>query len=717
MKKVLLLTIIGLVVASVQADLLNHWTMNEGSGYTTADSGTGGNDGVFQEGASAAVNPGEGPTWVIDSLRGTALSFDGTTDYILTDSDGVLGDTPRTVACWFYLAADQHRHTLVEWGDGSSAGQYFRLVIEDNRFRLEVANGNSLALNADDLSNNQWYHMALVLDDFNGDGNVATFDAKWYLNGVEVPRAAFAGRAIDTAQNGDDWVRLGGGADFDGSGVPREPLNGMLDDVRIYNTALTDAQILALNNIRAWNPSPAMDAVQQGTVNGSHVDVAMSWNTAVDPDNESVPNPNITKHYVYIHEGDPNFADVTPVEVSAGSPTEATASTTQLLVFDGLYYWRIDESISDSAPSDANTITGPVWSFETLPSRPIVDTPPAHAAVFNGQPASFTVAVTSISSESYQWYKSDDNSNTTLDGDVPVGTDSDTYSITASSAGDEAYYYCVITNDGGTTTTEPAYLTIKRMVLDWALEYDFGDSSGEGNHAVIYSVSDPNNPTFSTDVPGAVGTYSASFDGQIQQIQVPVDPNQGFHSGYTLTLWLKSAVWSQPQYTGLFNTNNMTTEGFQLDFSNSANQYRYHTLTVDGIFGPASTEWVHLAIVCDGTDTTLYYNLEGDNAVLLEGTSDIDFNQFQVGCNRNSSAFFSGLIDDVKIWNYPRAFAELASSVDDPSDYFEVTGKGVCESHPEMDLDGDCKVSISDLSTLAAQWLMCGLQPVEACSL
>lgn len=79
MRKVMLLaTIVGLVVGTAQAGLPNHWAMDEGSGFITADSGTGGNDGVFQEDANAAANPGEGPTffpltyrllWFCDSLE------------------------------------------------------------------------------------------------------------------------------------------------------------------------------------------------------------------------------------------------------------------------------------------------------------------------------------------------------------------------------------------------------------------------------------------------------------------------------------------------------------------------------------------------------------------------------------------------------------------------------------------------------------------------
>lgn len=38
-----------------------------------------------------------------------------------------------------------------------------------------------------------------------------------------------------------------------------------------------------------------------------------------------------------------------------------------------------------------------------------------------------------------------------------------------------------------------------------------------------------------------------------------------------------------------------------------------------------------------------------------------------------------------------------------------------CTDRPESDTSGDCKVSFTDFTTMAAEWLNCGLEPEEAC--
>jgi len=712
MKKALVLVIAaGVLSYSAQAALVNHWAMNEGSGYSVTDSGTGASTGVFQQGGNAAVNPGEGPQWVTDPLRGTALKFDGN-DYVLTDSQGVLGAAPRTVTAWFYLSSDQNRHTLVEWGVNTVSAQYFRLLVENKRLRFEVSGGNALALNAGDLSENRWYHVALVVGDFNNDGQVRTPEVKFYLDGQLTPQTASLNQVINTVFGGDDWVRLGGGQTWQTEAAPRNPLNGMLDDVRIYDTALTAEEIVSLVNIRAFNPAPANNAVLQGTALGNQVEVAFSWNTGVDPDNESVPNPEITGHYFYIREGDPNFVGAVPQEIAAGDPTQAVGANTLMLNFDKVYYWRVDESVNGSEPSDPNTITGPVWMFESLASIPMIDVQPQHASAFSSESASFTVSVTSITPASYTWYRSADNAVNTPDDDASVGFDSNVLTISPATGADEGYYYCIVANEGGSAASEPAYLTIKRQVLNWGLDNSFQDSSGEGNHGVADT--DPNwaPPTFVTDVAGAVGSHSASFDGINQRIQALLETGQKFHAGYTLTLWAKGTVESQDVNSGLFN-NNVFGSGFQIDIG-GGNQYQYRS-SVDRLIGPAVMEWVHLAVVCDGTDTTIYYNLENEARIVLAGVADLDFIRFQLGCNRGESNAFAGLLDNLQIWNYARRFAELASSGDDTADYVDVTGEPVCEVYPAMDFDRDCKVGLQDFAVFVNEWLECGLVPNHLC--
>jgi len=228
----------GLTAAVVPA---NEWLLDEGTGTAVYDTGSNANHGSLMEGTSGGV---QGPQWLADPERGTVLSFDGADDYILTASQGVLGSVPRTVTLWFNLSASQYRHTLVEWGVNTQASQYFRLLVENNRLRFEVSGGNALALNAGTLIENQWYHAALVADDFNSDGQVRTSEVKFYLNGELVPQTGGVDQLINTVFDGDDWVRLGGGQAWNGIAVPREPLKGMVDNVRIYDVALSAADIL-----------------------------------------------------------------------------------------------------------------------------------------------------------------------------------------------------------------------------------------------------------------------------------------------------------------------------------------------------------------------------------------------------------------------------------------------------------------------------------------
>ena len=711
------------LAVSLQAELVNHWQMNEGSGFSTVDVGTGGNTGVFMQGANPASSSGQGPTWVSgDSIRGTALNFDGD-DWILTDSQGVLNSTPRTVSAWVKMTAESNRHTLVEWGNNAASSQYFRFLIENGRLRFEVAGGNALALTAGELVIDQWYHVVLAIDDFNNDGAVRTPEVKFYLDGAEVPQTGGANQLVNTAFVDNDYVRLGGGDSFQASDLPREPLTGLMDDVRIYDNALSDLEIANLVNVKAWAPSPANNAVHQGVIDGDKVSVDFSWNVAVNPADESQANPGITKHYFYISVDEPNFIDVVPQELSSNTNSLS-------LEFDKNYYWRVDESVNNSAPTDSATIEGPVWMFSSLPSIPVIISQPEHNSAFVGDPdVSLSVEVSSLTTPHYQWYKSIDNNNDPLSADdSTVGIDSPVLSLMPEVA-NECYYYCVVSNASGTeVASEPAYLTINRMVLYWDMETSkFMDMSNNGNDAIDESVkvdpADPNItfPSLSDDIPGAIGSHSAEFvvesNGDYDRLTAPLDIDLDgdpetvepkiFYAGYTLAFWVKAETENQGQYTGIFNNNDGGSD-FQIDFSIDR-QYRYWGSEGMIIGLASSTDWVYITVVCDGSSTEVYYNLDGIVKV-QSSVADIDFGQFQVGCNRNGQERFSGLIDDVKVWNYPVPFEILAE------DYYSVVGMPACKTQPEMDFDGNCMVNVADFAQFAIDWLSCNLYPQQACN-
>ena len=48
--------------------------------------------------------------------------------------------------------------------------------------------------------------------------------------------------------------------------------------------------------------------------------------------------------------------------------------------------------------------------------------------------------------------------------------------------------------------------------------------------------------------------------------------------------------------------------------------------------------------------------------------------------------------------------------------YTFTVSRGSCKTPPTADLNGDCKVNLSDLAILSSQWLRCGLDPAVLCT-
>jgi hypothetical protein len=715
MKNVILLWItISMATISAHAVLLNHWIINEGSGFTIADAGTGGNPGTLMEGTAPAASASEGPAWINDPIRGIVLSFDGTSDWILTNSQGVWGATPRTVALWFNLARDNsgaNRHTLLEYGNPATAGQYFRLLTENRRLRLEVASGNALALKAGDLSLNRWYHAALVINDFNGDGQTRTTEVRFYLDGQYVPLAQSLNQIVNTTFISDKYVRLGGGAQWEGGSIPREPLAGMMDDVRIYNTALTDREIETLINSKAWNPSPANNSTNQGTLNNGKVDVAFTWNTAVDCDNQSIPNPNIAKHYFYLNTGEPNFLHIAPVEILAGSPPQPTAYLGPISIdLDKTCYWRVDESILKngipSGPGDPNTITGMVWKFETQKSSPLITQQPVNILEDAGATVQFTVTAESMSAKNYQWYKSADNANDTPADDILVGTNSSVLTLSDIQLTDEAYYYCVVSNASEVpAVSNPAFLEIKRLTAWYAFEQNLADSAG-GNDGIAIK-SDPYTPMNYTD--GMVGK-AIVLNGIDEAVQIP----RTIQNSFTIALWVKTAdIGGTGQWYVGKGLVDGEISGQMQDFGTSLSGTKF----AFGIGNPDITilstsiindgQWHYCVATRDQFTGNL--NLYVDGLLEAAGTGALTprnaASTLRIGSTNTGTLYLNGQIDEVKLYNYPLEGMAVAA------EYTALSGKSICYARPIYDFDQDCQVTIADFAIFASTWLDCGLVP------
>ena len=220
--------------------LVSQWKLDEGTGTTTSDAVAGGT-ATLQSGA----------TWTTGKSS-AAVNMDGVDDYISLPRLDVTGSA-ITLSAWlknssfptgveqrFVSKASDSSQDRTYWMLGqTTAGGQNRL-----QFRLK-AGGSTATLTASTgtLPLNTWYHAA------------ATYDGstmRLYLNGAEVGSVAESG-LISRGRN----VPVNLGRSPEGSNY----LRGAIDDVRIYSSALTAAEVAALAGVAA--PAPSQPAGNQ----------------------------------------------------------------------------------------------------------------------------------------------------------------------------------------------------------------------------------------------------------------------------------------------------------------------------------------------------------------------------------------------------------------------------------------------------------------------
>ncbi|MCK5000728.1 MAG: hypothetical protein KAS23_14395, partial [Anaerohalosphaera sp.] len=447
--------------------------------------------------------------------------------------------------------------------------------------------------------------------------------------------------------------------------------------------SMTFTDMKVTYNDWAWNPAPA-----SGTVD-VELNPTLSWNTGTDPNDPSIANPDITKHYLYGNLADPDDPNLFFI---AEIPVATTTYPLAGLLRDTTYKWRIDESVNDSAKDDPATITGMEWTFNTILSVPEIITQPVELYVSPGDEASITVVATNPFTGddqglSYQWYRG-------LPGDTsdPVGTDSATYTIPAAQVDpDEGSYYCIVTlvSNGKIAESDSAALIVKRLFAHWPFDGDATDAANGYDGTEFGTVS-------YTD--GLIG-QAIVLDGVDDKV-VHAFAQETVWPQFTVSLWAQTADPLQVADTSIFN-NNSSSNDFQLDLSGSGS-WRYKGSGTGSMAAVDPNTWTMVSVTYDGDRTRIFYNGE---YTLYGNFGDNNFGQLAVGMNRGDTKFFNGMIDDLRAYNYALTEIEMALL------YTNEMGGEICAEPPTYDLDGDCRVTLSDFAKFAKLWMDCGLVP------
>ncbi len=210
-----LLIIANLGVANIAEEgLVAYWPFDEGTGKKAEDVTGNGHDGKF---AGA-------PKWV-DGKFGTALEFDGEEDHVVVADDAALAiEENITFMAWFspgdvltsrrLMVKNNSIFVIFDFGNKDSIDF---LVKPDNTFAESTTT---------DWKVGEWYHFA------------GTFDGKTmkvYVNGKLEGEAA---NNVPIAPSDLElWI---GGDDF---GRPTDFFPGTIDEVRLYEKTLTEAEI------------------------------------------------------------------------------------------------------------------------------------------------------------------------------------------------------------------------------------------------------------------------------------------------------------------------------------------------------------------------------------------------------------------------------------------------------------------------------------------
>ncbi|MCP4613984.1 MAG: hypothetical protein GY845_35305 [Planctomycetes bacterium] len=331
-----------------QADLIGYWRFDESSGTTAADEAGGDNDGTLF---------GDQLGWAA-GRSGGALSHGGLLDAGVEFPTTGMSVTSGTVAMWSLLADPQPAQTKYLFG-------HTTIPVWNNRIQIYMNDGdNLLDLGLGDSHNRQndivelpmeeWFHVALTWDS----GNYVV-----YLNGEEIATGTYSGLAElhPVANIGNDG---------DLSAGPHEAFAGLLDEVRLYDHALSADEILAAMKSAAYPQASGQDPKEGALLLDTWAN--LSWRAG----------DFALSHDIYI--GD-NFDDV---DNGAESTFQGNQEGTFIVAgFPGFplpeglvpgttYYWRIDE-VNEADPN--SPWKGDVWSFAIAP-KTAYDSIPANGA-------------------------------------------------------------------------------------------------------------------------------------------------------------------------------------------------------------------------------------------------------------------------------------------------------------------------------------------------
>jgi len=602
--------------------LVARYRMDENGGTTLADSSPPANDGTIYG----------SPTWVTGQ-DGLALNLNGTTQYGLVPNDPCLNITgPITLAGWVRPGQLATQDLVKKAVNGGTNGYELSLSSSSSTwpdkvfFRLnQLTSADTYRVNSTTLylyDGSTWIHVAGTYDGTN---------MRIYVNGVMegTPVAGPPGGIVSNTNN------LGIGAQSDGT----RWFKGAMDEVRVYNRALSAAEIEAL---AATAPTPTPTPTNTATATPTETYTPTPTDTPVPTPTETfTPTPTNT----YTPTPTPtNTFTPTPTNTYTPTPTPVPPSPTPT-------------PTNTFTPTPTNTYTPtptpvppsptptPTNTFTPTPTNTYTPTP---TPTFTSVPP--TPTLTPTPTKTY--------TPTPTLTPTPTKTFTPTPTITSTPA---------VTPTISPTPTATPFCGENGLIVRYEMEENGGttlvDSTTPANNGTIFGA-----PSW---VPG-VHNLALNFHGASDYARTPDDYCLDIQNALTITLWVRPEQLATQDMVKKAVKDSV--DGYEITLATGSGSpspykvfFRLNDKTSGDTYRIASTTnyptdgntWIHVAGTYDGTTMRIYYNgvLEGS----IAGPPAILTNDEPLRVGQNDSArFFKGTMDDVRVYNRALSGEEIA---------------------------------------------------------
>ncbi len=599
---------------------------------------------------------GGNATTTIDTRRDRVGTFDGVDDNVNVPFSPDFQTNTITISAWFKpdILGVNRTIATTEPGSGSLNGIGIRQRSNNKMGVFLGASGNATGLfSTSSLKVNQWTHLTATYDGTN---------LKLYVNGV------LEGQTTSTrVVNSTSSLRFGW---F--SSILDEDFDGRIDDVKLYSRALSDDDALRLFNSaqplfggRELETTPILDIQlnqKSGTVvndnsrSSSGTLVNMTGNEWTQSEyNNKLQNAlslDGTNYYIDI-----NYS-YTPSDfsISAWFKKDNVVDENDVIVStknSGAAVWlgQWDTSNTNNGNFSFGFTNGTTWQFVSTGAN-ITDTNWHHV-------------VGTKFGNTLQLY---------LDGNLVA---------TSVSSGSPVNWTEVYIGDSGSTTNHAYFDGMIDEVKIWntgishsqfAKVYNSGNpigywklDRGEGNTAYDYSGMGNPGTFVNMDVSNSwqeenlcILGKCIDFDGVDGYISIPDTNILRPQNALTFSAWINTSSNNvQGVVTKRRSENENPTNSYILVLD--AGAIPGFTITTNSVQTKISSpepislnEWNHLLGVYDGSTMKLYINGHLVNQTIKSGNITYSSSSLRIGTSSTSFLqVVDGLIDEVKLWNYP----------------------------------------------------------------